>query len=95
MISYSLESYCPKLQHVTLCVAYLCSPDPVFQNDAKDHSTRQDRNAAEYLIKKWIIPEDVVGNDRLLMLAVLDGLCYVTFYVLFLDYSIYHFLLFR
>jgi len=45
------------------------SPDPVVQNHAKDYSTSIDRNAAEYLIKKWLIPEDAVGNDRLSLLA--------------------------
>ncbi len=56
------EAYCPKLLNVILHVAYFLSPDSFVQNHAKDHSISKDRNAAESPIKKWLIPEDVVGN---------------------------------
>ncbi len=63
------KAHRPKLLLVISCVAYLLFPDPVVQNHTKEHSTSQDRNAAEFFIEKWLTPEDVIGEDRLSVLA--------------------------
>ncbi len=52
------------LLHVIACVAHILSPNPVVQAYTKENMVSADLNAAEFLIGKWLLPKNIVGNER-------------------------------
>ncbi len=52
------------LLHVIAQVAHILSPNPVVQEFVKNCEVAAGKNAAEHLIKKWIVPTNLVGNER-------------------------------
>ena len=52
------------LLHVIARVAHILSPNPVVQAYTKENMVSADLNAAEFLIGKWLLSKNTVGDER-------------------------------